>query len=297
MDKINKGLRELPQDDRDFKTGALVSLPKLSELPDEFALDCDFVLDQKGSDYCSAFATDTASSIQEDIVPCPEWGFAMSKMLSNDLEEWGQDLRTACKRVVKYGTLPKDKSPYSLDNKDDTFLRDIKNWEFLDHYASPYRKKSFLKVEGQYDSYDDIRATMWKFNSAVILGVKWSWSIYDYLLDGIGDGYGHAITAIGWTKEGLILQNSAGITAGKNGRHIITREVINHYVSKYGAFFFIDIPKEDINTYYLPNNIKIGDNGYIAILKALKTLLIDYVKFIRKIGGGIKTTLGITPKD
>jgi hypothetical protein len=51
------GLLPLPKDDRDFKLGALYTLPKLSEIPDAFELDVLGIKDQRDSDFCTAFAT------------------------------------------------------------------------------------------------------------------------------------------------------------------------------------------------------------------------------------------------
>lgn len=301
MDKIRNGLRELPQDDRDFKVGFITRLPKLEELPKEYLLETDIRLDQAYTDFCSAFSTDLASSIQEGVTPCPEWGFAKSKELSDDTDEWGQDLRTACKRHIKFGLLDIKDSPMSLKNTDPDVLRDIKNWPKLEDKALKHKKKSYFKVSGQYNSYDDIRATMWKFRNekvAVVIGVMWSWPLSETFITEVKEnGFGHAICILGWNEKGLIIQNSTGGEAGDNDRHVLAPNVVEYFADRYGAFAFLDLDPEDVKTYYLPNNILIDDTAYTAILKSLLTLLKDYVQLLKspqKLAYSIKRAFGLT---
>ena len=50
----------------------------------------------------------------------------------------------------------------------------------------------------------------------------------------------------GWDSDGLIITNSYGINTGKDGKHRMTRETINHFVSRYGAFMLIDMPPREV---------------------------------------------------
>lgn len=288
---MNPGLRELKKDDRDFKTGALTRLPPLSELPKEFKIQTLGVKDQGGTDFCSAFASTLVSETQEGIELSPEWHFAKSKELTNDLEDWGQDLRSAMKVSVKYGDLPQSEAPYSLKDKDPDFLRDIKNWAVPLEKVIGQRKKSFIKIEGQYDCYDDIRASLYKFKTPIVIGVNWSWSLTDYFLNGFGDGFGHAITVIGYNEQGLILQNSIGITAGMNGEHIISREAVNHFVDKYGAFTFIDFSTEEIKEVLkrgiMLEQLNLMNRALILISILVRKINENFIKPIGEIVGDV----------
>lgn len=271
--KITKGLRETPKDERDFQLGALVSLPKLSELPISFKLPALGVKDQKGTDFCTAFASCLISEMQEGIELSPEYSFALSKEISGDPDEWGQDIRTALKVHTKKGALAQKEAPYSLLNKEPEFLRHLKNWPpELQEKIGFHKKKSFFKITGPYDHYDNIRAAIWKFRNekrGVISGVIWAWPLEEYLLEGtLNQGFGHCISYIGWEKDGLLVQNSAGTEAGRQGLHLMSRATANHFAQKYGAYMMIDLSPEEAK-YCLDHGIKIEDNWLIRFFKII----------------------------
>jgi hypothetical protein len=271
---LKPGLAPTPADERDFQLGALIDLPALSELPASFRFPTLGVKDQKDTDFCTAFASDLLHEIMTGVELCPEWGFAASKSLSGDTTGYGQDIRTALKRHVKLGALPKNLTPYSLETKDAGFLRDFANWPAgLTGPAAHQLEKSFLKITGPYDHYDNIRASIWQFRNekrAVIFGMNWKWVLSQYLLnDGDKNGFGHAIAAIGWEEGGIVLQNSAGLRAGQSGCHLIDRASINFFVEVYNAYMLVGFSPDHVE-YMLSNNIKIGDNWFIALLKALR---------------------------
>jgi len=284
MTKENKvlgGLKELPPDSHDFKLGAIIPIkefPKLEKLPDEFVLETSDLKDQL-DDQCTGNTTALLIGTNEGIPIEETWMFAKSKELSGDVDSWGQNLRTAFKVGTKFGALPKNKSPFTSE-KGNEFLRRIENWpDGLDFYASPQKQKTFWAVSGPYDAFDNIRATIFylknKLNQkqGVGMGLVWGYPAEQYILSEIKEsGEGHAITCKGWKKPidetYLVLQNSWGKEAGKNGEHLILREVVNHFASKYGVFVYLDMPREKAE-YYLENNIKLGDNWAVEISKSL----------------------------
>ncbi len=281
---LKAGLRPTPHDHRDFpladdpsrKLGGLVTLPKLEELPERFVLEPLSLKDQGESDFCTAFASTLLSEMQEGVVLSPEYSFALGKLLSRDPDEWGQDIRKALKAHVKIGAIEQSDAPFSLENKDQDFLRRFMNWpDTLLQKTALHRKQSFAEITGPYDHYDNIRASIWKFQKekrGVISGVNWSWPLDEFILGGISDeGFGHCIPFIGWDKDGLIVQNSVGERAGMKGRHLMDRDTINHFVSKYEAFMLIDMNPEDAQ-YYLDNGIKLDDNWVVGIFKAIASL-------------------------
>lgn len=251
MNEENKGgLVELPEDKRDLQLGALYRLPDLEELPSEYELPILAIKNQGNTDFCSAYASCGMSEIQEGVELYPEYSFAISKSITGDPKKWGQDMRSAMKAHQKYGALEmKETAMNAFDIKWDDL-------RYLDKYPESYlqealkhRKKSYFKVSGQYDPYDDIKAAIWKFKGqkqAVAIGLVFSWPINQYLLDTIQtSGFGHMMYIIGWNEEGLVVVNSYGTNAGKKGKHIITREVINYFAGKYGAMMMVDISPEE----------------------------------------------------
>lgn len=244
------GLRELTRDDRDFSLGAFTVLPSLEELPKEYKMNLPFeAKDQGNTDFCSAYSSCGVSELQEGIELVPEYSFAGSKKLSGDVDAWGQNLRDACKTHQKHGALPVEVAPKSLKLLSNDKKRQWRWYEQLLPKALPQRKKSYFSVTGNYDSYDNIRATIWKYrkeNRAVMIGVIFSWNLEQYILDNPQDqGYGHAMYVCGWTEKGLYVRNSYGNKAGEKGLHIVTRDVINEFVPRFGAYMFMDIEKEE----------------------------------------------------
>lgn len=285
----NFGLKELPKDNRDFRLGNITVLPALKDLPDKFVLETLSLKDQKESDFCSAMTTCLMSEVQEGVELEPSWSFAVSKDISGDKDQWGQDMRTAFKAHVQYGGLPKKDSPFSLENRAVGFLRDINNWPDLKDKALPQKKKAFFFVTGPYDHFDNIRASIFKFQNEkrlIALGVMWSWAITQYRLENDNlNGSGHMIACLGWDGDYLVLQNSYGPNAGQNGRHLLARNVVNNWVDKYGAGMFLDMPKEDA-LWYLDNGIKLEDNWVIQMVKIGLSFIKSIFSFIIK--GSVK---------
>jgi len=256
------GLRPLKKDSRDFKLSAVLKLPPLEELPDEFELEPLEIKNQLETDYCTQMAACGASELQEGIELSPEWAFAVSKMISGDPEEFGQDLRTAIKVHTKFGVIEKGQAPYSLEAGDeDSKMRYINNWpkELFDK-ALGHKKQSYFKLDGQYDYFDDIRAFLWMNRAkkqVPVIGVEWNWPLDMKVMEtSFAPGGGHALYARGWKQINgephLIIQNSYGPEAGDNGKHYFSREIINQFVEKYGAFVFVDKNPEKIKKIVWP---------------------------------------------
>jgi len=231
-------LKELPEDKLDLELGAFVALPK--DLPDEFSLPEQPVKNQdslvRGSDFCTQYACCLASEFQEKVALLPEYTFAYAKQ--GDADAWGDDLRGACKAQQKLGAIEMQTLGMLPGN-----LRYFDSYpESFKELAKKHRKQTYVRL----NSFNEIVQTLWKYKDrAVVMGLVWSWAMSDYMLTGTENtGFGHAVTAVGFkTINGhkyLEIQNSYGTQAGKNGRHLLSEETVNHFVKRYGAFCFID---------------------------------------------------------
>lgn len=277
---LSDGLRPTPEDRRDKPLGALFTLPKPEELPLNFSLGVFSIKDQikeGDTDFCSAYMADGMSELQEGVELWPKWGFAASKDLTGNPDDWGQDLRSAFKRLVKYG---------SVEKKD---ALKVQNSRLLSSYPADLIKKATLHKKQTYlevgptqgmDAFDAIRATIYRFRNekrAVGVGVLFGWSLKDKILDKIPKGgTGHAMYVVGWqTINGtpyLEYVNSAGESAGDKGIHLVSREVVNHFVKLYEAFMVVDIAREDID-YMLDYGIKADDNWIKGLWKVITTII------------------------
>jgi len=266
------GLLPLPKDTRDLSVGAIYTLPALKDIPDRFEIHTLEIKDQKDTDFCAAFSSCTASEIQENVLLSPEWTFAMSKTLSGNVDDYGQDLRTIMKTHVKFGALEKRDAPFSVDTHGSDFLRDIKNWSDLRQKALYHKKASFMDCKGPYDAFDNIRATMWKFRKEKRLvesGLLWGWDTKIEKINDIGNPMGgHAIVFKGWKGDYMIMQNSYGRKAGRNGEHLVHRSIDNKYVDMYGAFMFQDITPEEAR-WYRDNGKKVDTTWIMNLLLSL----------------------------
>ena len=270
----NYGLLPLEKDKRDFSLGAAFVYPKLEELPENFEHTPFKIKNQFSSDFCSSFASSSASELQEGIELSPEFAFAMSKKLSGNVSAWGQNLRDAMSAHVKIGCIEQKDAPFAVTNKPDTFLRDPANWpETLDDEALVHAKSSYMDCKGPFDAFDNLRAAIWMFRDekcCPVIGLEWGWGTGEPYIKTISGGFGHAIVCIGWRTIGnetyLTIQNSWGDQVGDHGKFYLSRDVINNYIPKYGAMMFVDMTKEEYQS-------RLKALGQSWVLRALNAVL------------------------
>ena len=187
----------------------------------------------------------------------PEYQFALIKEIQGgDVDSFGADLRSIMKSHQKFGALEEKYRPpgFSLKEKDQSFLRRIGNWPpELKIKALEHAKRAYVDVLGQYDPFDDIRASLWLFRAekrVPVFGLVWGWPENKPIIDSPGAGeFGHALYATGWKQiDGstyLVVINSWGTDTGEGGRFYFSREVINKFAEQFGAYMFIDQTPEE----------------------------------------------------
>jgi hypothetical protein len=259
---IKGGLLDLPEDPNRFQVGAIITLPPLSELPEDFlfASPLPKLNDQKKSDFCPAEAGASISEPQEGVKLSPEWMFAVGKSIEGDVDGFGLNLQTICRVLTKKGSIEAKDAPYSLESGSSvSFLRQIDNWpDYLFDMAVVHKKGSYMQIlpsDGS-DQFDTIRRTMWKFRSekcGIIFGVLWNWPLSQVIMENPPEyGSGHALAGIGWKTFGektyMYIQNSYGPEAGEQGRHYFSREVMNAFARRFGCFLFQYLPAEKVKS-------------------------------------------------
>jgi len=276
---MKQGLNLLPEDTRDFNLGGVFGVEK--DLPQEFIVTGANRLKMKnqgGSDLCSAYATMTASELQENIELNPEFQFAFSKKISGDTEQWGQNLRDASKTAVEFGSL--EQKDYLINWKGKETTRDWKNWgEWFIEKALPHKKQSYFRADlGFGNKFDLIKSAMYQHDSAIVSGIYWKYTNCPNGIITPNDlqGMGHAITLIGWKlidgKEYLVIHNSIGEDFGDKGLWYLPREMVSEL--KYGNYIFVDLPVEKAKT-MLKYDIQITDNWFIKLWKIIKTICVN----------------------
>ena len=297
---IQHGLNPLKEDSRDLHLGGIIDLPK--DVPD-FILDGGWANNHvQEEDDCSAFAMMLMRELRENIELDREFQFAAMKSQTGDPESFGGDLRDAAAVPVKIGALPYALRPVSLIGKPLSFLRYIANWGNVKGLLElarqhPAKSYAFIRPQGM-DAFDSIAGTMYYWlqkgeKRAVGFGTWWDWSLSDYIIDKwTGRGTGHAMTYIGkLTVNGvpyLVAQQNYGASAGKNGVHLFSREVVNESFKVFGAVLFTSFTPDELRT-MMENGYKLDADATQGILKAIMLFVVDLLTQLKDKLRGKKT--------
>jgi hypothetical protein len=254
------GLRPTPRDKRDFSLGAIVPQWNITSVPNKDFLVGDVIgiKSQKLSDFCTGFSVCAVSELQEGMALNPCYQFAKIKQIEGSYAGWGANLRSAAKSVCDWGSIEADKG-YTVEEQPRDFLANWANWTGYDTDAEKHKKRSYVSVDGQYDFFTNIRIALWQFRDekrGIIVGTTWrpSWTYAEHGIvpkaEDTNYGFGHAIAIIGQKMIGdepyLVIQNSYGEMAGDKGFYYFPKEVVNKEFAPYGAYMFIDMPKEEV---------------------------------------------------
>ena len=300
---IGGGLAELTADDRDFSHEQVFGSIRPDKLPEEDFMTAPIleIKDQGDSDLCTAYATTSASEDQEGVILDPNFTFFVTKVkIAKNPDAWGANLRDAMKSHVKYGGLEQEIAPLPRSAKREQILS-LQIWD-EDHMALAYehRKNSFFNVikDSPLDVFDTIRSALWmhrKNMRSVVTGAKWRplWTDAEagVILNGEYGNFGtpHAFVFKGQrTINGaphLVAQLSNGEEIGEGGVFYFPREIVNQELGKYGAFMFVDMPREKAEN-YIYYRMKATDNILVKIWKVLFRMAADLFTNNKKVYGG-----------
>lgn len=285
---IGGGLIALPEDERDFPLGGVFGTLPIEEVPwYDFEIAMPLVIkDQGDTDYCTGFAVTEVSEDHEEVELSPHYQFAKTKEIMGEYESWGADLRAACKSAVKVGSIPREKADEFFaqhhDKKDDrNFVANWENWpDAWDYDAAKYRKKTYFRVDGPYDIFDNIRAAMWQHRAekrSIVVGAKWrtEWTNAPggVIPEVYGNyGFGHAFKIYGQktinAQLHLVAQLSNGKDIGDEGIFYFNRNVVNREFGPFGQYMFKDMEKEEAK-YIVENKLKAADNWIMRFIKIM----------------------------
>lgn len=276
---LNKDcLFPIQADKRDFSLGSIFPLTETIELPESYIIPDLEIKNQFDTDYCSAFATILASEIDEKVKLSEVYQFAKTKQVMGDFETWGADLRSACKAIVKYGSLEDKDCPYTIDDDRNTVANWLNYPLTLEDKAIEHKKKSFFNVDGFLSVYDSIKTAIYKHERVVITGARWraTWTNNKIIPDTYEDsGFGHAFVWKGWTvingEEYLVAHLSNGTTIGDKGCFYFPRDIVEKE-AVYGNYILIDMDKETAEWMHT-NKITINDNWLIQMFKIISNFI------------------------
>lgn len=296
-----QGLRPLKRDPRDFKHSVVfgaapVTVPNISFL----VAPVEPILDQSNLDFCTGFATASINGSIQGQDFDPNYQFAKTKQVMGEYKTWGADLRSACKGLVKFGSLIASKSPYFYNPSDKNsktrdFLANWTNWpESLDILAGEFKCGSFFEVDGPGDHFDNARAVLYKNReekSGILFGVMWrpEWTfapggVIPEATYSKPAGEGHALRAYGQEIINgvpyIVVPNSWGKNRGNNGVYYFPRSVINKEIKTFGAFALKDMDAETAKR-YIDYNLTTQDNLIAMIVKIVLVLAKDLSKILK----------------
>lgn len=274
---MNKGLRPLPIDERDYKADRLGGIFEQLVIPEgNFIVGMGQpVRNQGNTDRCTSFSTCLASGFQEGKVLNTDYTFYKSRYIAKlPIDAWGCDNRSACKSHVKYGALEQEHAPYNNEHPN-RFILHPQNWDSVyDVNALIHKKKTFIEPTGGKDLFDSIVGNMYKHGAAVVTGAMWrdEWNTSDGVVPSeySNNGSGHSFALIGQRMiKGvpyLVAQNSYGEGIGENGLFFFPREVVNKEFL-YGNYFFKDLTEEELYKLTNPSWCRIAWEWIKEILK------------------------------
>lgn len=267
-----------------YRLGNAFPLPRIQDVPlIDFELDENPIEDQTLKadtldDMCTAYALTSVLEPQEGVQLDPGYSFAKGKQREGRYDTFGLDLDDIGMTAIKWGALPLSKSPFP--DKPRSFVANWKNWPALyDHYAKEHKQAAMLWVKGPYDTFDNIRASLWllknlpepRRRAGIMAGAYWHFETGE---DGVvrrylgGKDVGHAFRIRGQQMVNgvphLLVQNSYGTGNGFRGLYYFPREIVNQTFAPYGQAIFVDMTSEELE--------KI-EHRFIAILKSFVRLL------------------------
>ena len=212
-------LKKTKKDSRDFSHRKTFGSFPIHNLPDNYLLEST-ILNQGQTYHCTAYSACAVQEVQEGVSFDPEWFYKQEGIVDGNPTEYGYGMRIPMKTGIEKGF-----KPVGGDDKD----------------AETYKEGGYFAVDGDYDTFDNIRIAMWLARNekkCPMIGVMWheEWLTNKGIVSEkkpekeVG---GHAIKCAGWKKidgkEYLVIQNSYGTEYGDNGMFYFPRTIVNKY--------------------------------------------------------------------
>ena len=253
------GLHPTPKDPRDFPLEKIFGSANPTNLPNEYVVSKPLVIkDQGDTDMCTAYALTAVSEDQEGVILDPFYTFGATKRITGRPDDWGADLRSACKSAIASnggGFLPATARGVNVEqtateeDRKNAVARGVGSGEAW--AIKKYAKETYFAVNTSGDVFDSMRSAMWQTRSeerSIFTGIDWN-PEWDNWKGGFidraeyGNTYGHAIKIFGWDGDWALAQLSNGRHIGEGGIFKLHRDVVNAFC-KYGAFTLLDLPRE-----------------------------------------------------
>lgn len=221
------GSRPFRIDVRDYK---LRKSPKVGEYyPKEFSLDTIRVKSQGSVSSCVAHAICEVNEYhnrrQERTNRVMSTGFIYGNRRNSLNKSSGMYVREALSNMCKYGNVLKEDFSENVEVPEAISLFEDK-FELLKDKAYPNRFSSYFRLS----KIDDIKYSLMNYGP-VVFAMNWREGI-TVNKDGVmqinkkaNKTGGHCMMIYGWNEKGWLIQNSWGISWGKEGRAILPFDI------------------------------------------------------------------------
>lgn len=231
-------------DARHFELEAFLGAGDMEQLPETFQIRVPFVTAQGGIPSCTAHATTTMKSVQEEVRLSPRFNYAWSKH-NDGYKGYGTTFVNALSVLREYGAVEESDYPDQNTLPEPQYTNAALIPQSLMEKAATYKSKSYVAIPREVQK---LKAALYKYFLPVLCGMEWFQSYNRIGKDGKipemqGSSVGHAFVCTGWTEDAFIFQNSFGPDWGDNGKFYVPQnELMRLYQS---MFVTIDMPKEE----------------------------------------------------
>lgn len=165
------------------------------------------------------------ASIAEPYVgqPCDEaYSFAMGRKVSGK-DLYGLDPKSALRGAIRYGVLPKSKSPFT-GKEPREFLQDWRNWEPYMRFAA----KPFASFRRTFTPTFDQRNVT--YMAGIFWQAEWDNSPYIESMGEYNKFTPHEVRILGEKDDYYVLQNSRGTDVGDGGLWYYKKSLPFHHI-------------------------------------------------------------------
>lgn len=280
---FNLGCLDLPTDKKDARDYQLASiLPTERYVPEEYTELRDKLskigLQKFGS--CTSWSSvNGVKEYQEGVGLSEYFNYVNSKKISGIYDQEGEHIKNALKAICEYGVCKQDLFPDELPPSG-KWIDYVKKEPSVEAYenAKKYKGKTYWVVGSEPQSFKE---AIYLYSAPVVFAMLWA---RDYNAtpksgilplpehDIVG---GHAVAAIGWTKDHLIVKNSFGENWGDGGFFYIPfNQWKNHTI--YNCWVLIDKDKQMTNAKLVKKGEEVGFYLPATNPEALKAMAMNY---------------------
>jgi len=250
FNKKEEELGCLGPDPKDVRDRPLTAIqPEIVQLPEEFDLRPKMTsVEKQNWGSCVANATDGVKEFldkqeyNKEIKLSQKFIYINMKKISGLYNIQGDYIRNGLKSVCQYGACLETTFPDVKRTTWDEYAHEEPSAEAYEE-AKKYKGKTYWSVGA---TLNDFRQAMFQQKAPVVFGMMWDKAYRNIqsggklpISSGVATG-GHAVVAVGWTKDKLWVKNSWSPLWGNNGYYYIPfNEFTKHTI--WSCWILLDV--------------------------------------------------------